>query len=95
VLPAQFDQTRVVAQWAQGSASIDLTVDGDVPRAPQYAVLLPITANVVNEIGEYFGELLVRISAVGRLAALEYAWTGDESPTALPHLERIQLPIRA
>ncbi len=94
-LVAQLDQTRVVAQWAQGSASVDLTVDDDVPRAPQYAGLLPITANVVDESDQQVGELLVWISAAGTLAALEYAWIGDESPTALPRLERIQLPNRA
>ncbi len=94
-LLAQLDQTRVVAQWAQGSASVDLTVDGDGPRAPQHAGLFPAVANVVNESGECVGELLVWISAAGSLAALEYAWTSDDPPTVLPPLDRIQLPKRA
>lgn len=92
---AQLDQTQVVAQWAQGSASVDLAVDSDALRAPQYAGLLPIAANVVGESGDYAGELLVWISAAGTLAAVEYAWVGDYPPHALPPLDRIQLPKQA
>jgi len=58
-LLAQLDQTRVVAPWSQGSVSVDLAVDGDGPRAPQYSGVLPTDARVVDESGEYVGELLV------------------------------------
>ncbi len=99
VLLAQLDRTRVVALWAPGSVSVDLAVDGDGPRAPQCAGALPVDARVVDarvvdEFGEYVGELLVWISADGTLAALEYAWIVDDSPTTLPFPECIQLPKR-
>jgi len=37
-----------------------------------------IAVSVVDENAEYIGELLIWISAAGTLAAIEYAWTGDD-----------------
>ncbi|MFD4863507.1 hypothetical protein [Streptomyces atratus] len=89
-LRSQIGQAEVVATWSPGSMSVDLRVLEPASRAPLNAGLVPVGAHVLDELGEYVGELLVWIED-GMLAGLEYAWITDEMPAALPTVERIRL----
>jgi hypothetical protein len=87
----QLDRTEVVARWGADSASINLRVRQPVRRAAMETRLVPVGAQVVDELGEYIGELLVWTDNGATLSSLEYAWVTDQMPTALPPVERIRL----
>ncbi|MFJ4910662.1 hypothetical protein ACIQCR_34855 [Streptomyces sp. NPDC093249] len=89
-LRSQIVSAEVVAAWAPGSVSIDLRVLEPVRRASLGAGIVPVDAQVLDEQGQYIGELLVWVED-GALAGLEYAWITDKMPTALPPVERIRL----
>ncbi|WP_329570255.1 hypothetical protein [Kitasatospora sp. NBC_01266] len=89
-LRSQLEQAEVIATWTPDSVSVDLRVLAAERRAPLAAGLVPVDAQVLDERGEYVGELLVWVEDGGVLAGLEYAWVTDEMPTALPPVERIR-----
>jgi hypothetical protein len=89
-LRSQIGQAEVVATWAPGSVSVDLRVLEPVSRTSLATGLVPVDAQVLDECGEYVGELLVWVED-GVLAGLEYAWITDEMPAVLPTVERIRL----
>ncbi|WP_329458714.1 hypothetical protein [Streptomyces sp. NBC_01497] len=93
-LRSQLDQTEVVAIWAPDSVSIDLRVREPAQRAAMASELVPVDAQVLNQFGEYVGELLVWTEGGDTLAGLEYAWITDEMPTSLPSVDRLQLTVR-
>ncbi|GLW48285.1 hypothetical protein Stsp02_39470 [Streptomyces sp. NBRC 14336] len=84
----QLDQVRVVALWGSSSASVDLRVTDDAPRAPIPSGVVPVTCTVIEEGGELVGEVILWTES-GMLSGLEYAWYGDEPPTSLPEVDRI------
>jgi hypothetical protein len=90
-LRSQIDQVEVIATWTPGSVSIDLRVREAVQRASLVSNLVPVGAQVLDERGDYVGELLVWVEDGAVLAGLEYAWVTDEMPTVLPPVERIRL----
>ncbi|MDH6130200.1 hypothetical protein P3T39_007193 [Kitasatospora sp. GP82] len=90
-LRSQIDQAEVIATWTPRSVSIDLRVREPVRRASLVSNLVPVDAQVLDECGEYVGELLVWVEDGAALAGLEYAWVTDEMPTSLPPVERIRL----
>jgi hypothetical protein len=101
ILSAEFDGVRelrkqinlveVVAVWGLGSVSVDFRLrERAAVRSPQREGRIPVDAEVVNDAGQYVGELLIWLHD-GALAALEYAWVTDEMPTALPSVENIRL----
>ncbi|SFQ52983.1 hypothetical protein [Amycolatopsis rubida] len=67
VLLAQADRAEVVAAWAPGSVSVDLTVPDAVPDGELNGVF-PRRAWVAD-----VGEILAWVSW-GALSGLEYAW---------------------
>jgi hypothetical protein len=85
---AQVDLVRVVAEWGADSASVDLLVLEGAPRSPVVSGVVPVGATVVDESGSLFGEILLWVTD-GYLSAIEYAWYGDESPTAFPDVALI------
>ncbi|MET8536922.1 hypothetical protein ACFRCW_33135 [Streptomyces sp. NPDC056653] len=90
-LRAQISLVEVVAVWGLGSVSVDFRMRGrTAARSAQREGHIPVDAEVVNEAGQYVGELLVWVHH-GALAGLEYAWVTDEMPTALPAVESIRL----
>lgn len=92
-LRAQVGFARVVARWAAGSASVDLEVLEGAPRSPAAAGVIPVDATVVDESGSLFGEILLWATD-GYLSAIEYAWYGDEPPSALPDTGLISTEAR-
>ncbi|MFD5511659.1 hypothetical protein ACFWIB_28365 [Streptomyces sp. NPDC127051] len=92
-LRSQIGQAEVVGTWAPGSVSTDLRVPEPVQRTSLATGLVPVDAHVLDEQGQYIGELLVWVED-GALAGLEYVWITDEMPTALPPVERIRLTPR-
>jgi hypothetical protein len=92
-LRSQLDQVEVIAQWSLESTSVDFQVRDATARSPQLAGVIPVNAHVLNEAGDYVGELLVWLDD-GVLAGLEYAWVTDDMPTVLPDVEQIRLSPR-
>jgi hypothetical protein len=92
-LRSQLDHTEVVAMWAPKSASIELRVREPLRRAAMASRLVPVDARVVDQSGEYIGELLVWTDEGATLSGLEYAWVTDQMPTCLPPVERVQLAV--
>lgn len=90
-LRTQVSLMEVVAVWGLGSVSVDFRLrERTASPSAQRAGRLPVHAEVMNEAGQYVGELLVWLHE-GVLAALEYAWVTDDMPTALPPVESIRL----
>ncbi len=87
----QLDRVRVVALWGSNSASVDLRVADDAPRAPLPTGVVPATCTVIDEEGEPAGEIILWTES-GMLSGLEYAWYGDEPPTSLPEVTQIVMP---
>lgn len=92
-LRSQLDQVEVIAQWSLDSTSVDFRVRDATARSPQRVGIIPVNAHVLNESGDYVGELLVRLED-GVLAGLEYAWVTDDMPTVVPDIEQIRLSPR-
>jgi hypothetical protein len=92
-LRSQLDQVEVIAQWSLDSTSVDFRVPNATARSPQRSGIIPLNAHVLNESGDYVGELLVWLED-GLLAGLEYAWVTDDMPTVLPDVEQIRLSPR-
>ncbi|MFE7751910.1 hypothetical protein [Streptomyces sp. NPDC057428] len=92
-LRAQVDHVQVVAMWGEHSASVDLRLRGDAPRSPVPSGVVPVDATVVDPTGELFGEILLWATE-GYLSAIEYAWYGDEPPSALPDTDMITTEVR-
>ena len=90
-LRQQLSAAKVAGNWAPaGSPSVDIFVAVDklpaqVPDGP-----VPVAAQVIDEQGEYLGELLLWVTG-GRLSGLEYSWVTDEPPGQLPELDMIHL----
>ncbi|OQO91934.1 hypothetical protein B1813_06520 [Saccharomonospora piscinae] len=82
-LRRQLDLVRVVARWAVDSVSVDLQVVGHPPRSPVQSGVAPVECLVKSDGGQFVGEILLW-TEFGMLAALEYAWYGDEPPASLP-----------
>ncbi|WP_143047127.1 hypothetical protein [Amycolatopsis xylanica] len=81
-LLAQVDEAEVTALWDHGSVSVDLRVPaarGGTARSGP----IPVRALVNDESGDLLGEVLVWVND-GKLAALEYAWYGDDMPSSWP-----------
>ncbi|MBO0514191.1 hypothetical protein [Streptomyces beijiangensis] len=57
------------------------------------AALVPVDAHVLDQAGEYVGELLVWTDRGATLAALEYAWVTDEMPTSLPPVGQVKVTV--
>ncbi|MFJ6792817.1 hypothetical protein [Streptomyces sp. NPDC091268] len=93
-LRSQLEFVRVVAQWGEESASVDLTVLEGGPRSSVGNGVIPVDASVLDETGELFGEILLWVSD-GQLSAIEYAWYGDEPPRSLPDVELISTSVNA
>jgi hypothetical protein len=90
-LRAQLEVARVTRHWGSGeSPSIDLEVPATTPAAPIAEPVLPVDAHVLDDRGEYVGELIVWLSR-GRLAALEYATITGEAPRSLPEPSTLRL----
>ncbi|WP_418958857.1 hypothetical protein [Streptomyces tritici] len=87
-LRAQVDFVQVVAKWGEDSPSVDLRVSEEAPRSTAVAGVIPVDATVVDASGSLFGEILLWVTD-GCLSAIEYAWYGDEPPTALPDVSLI------
>jgi hypothetical protein len=93
-LRAQFDLVRVVAEWGVDSVSGDLLVLKSASRSPVGSGVVPVDATVVDEFGSPFGEILLWVTD-GYLSAIEYAWYGDESPTAFPDVALITTDVQS
>lgn len=93
-LRAQIDFVQVVAKWGADSASVDLLVLEGAPRSPGVTGVIPVDATVADESGSLFGEILLWATD-GCLSAIEYAWYGDEPPSALPDTTMITIDVRA
>lgn len=91
-LRRQLGEAEVVALWVEGSVSVDLRVPETVPRARLASGVAPVTATVVDDAGELIGEILIWTEE-GRMAALEFAWYGEEAPASLPTAEQIQVSL--
>lgn len=63
-------------------------------QAPLATSLVLVDAQVLDECGEYVGELLVWVQDGAILAELKYTWATDVMPTVLPPVERIRLTCR-
>ncbi|MFB6717529.1 hypothetical protein ACFCZY_38435 [Streptomyces sp. NPDC056237] len=87
-LRSRVDLVEVVAVWSLDSTSVDFRVRNPALRSSQREGHVPVAAEVVEESGEYVGELLVWLTD-GVLSALEYAWVTDEMPTVLPTVEMV------
>lgn len=92
-LRAQVDFVQVVAKWGVDSASVDLLVSEEAPRSPGVTGVIPVDATVVDKTGSLFGEILLWATD-GCLSAIEYAWYGDEPPSALPDIGMISIEVR-
>ncbi|EWM13059.1 hypothetical protein [Kutzneria sp. 744] len=90
-LRSQLDRTEVVARWSAESTSVDLRVREPVQHAALPSRLVPVGAQVVDESGEFVGELLVWTDEGATLSGLEFAWVTDVMPTSLPPVDRIRL----
>ncbi len=97
VLSVPFDgvvQLRAQAVLASASPaqgpSLDLVVPETAPPAPRADGPVPVAADVLDDRGDYMGELLVWVTG-GRLSGLEYAWVTDEPPQSLPVLVSIRV----
>ncbi|MFD6275437.1 hypothetical protein ACFWFI_07670 [Streptomyces sp. NPDC060209] len=93
-LRAQVGLVRVVARWGAHSASVDLMVPEGAPRSSAGSGVVPVDATVVDASGSLFGEILLWTTA-GHLSAIEFAWYGDEPPSALPDVEMITTEVRS
>ena len=67
---------------------LDLSVHEGVEPAPIEDGPLPVRALVSDPAGE----ILVWIKS-GYLNGLEFAWTGDETPTDMPPVQRVALEL--
>ena len=56
--------------------------------------MIPVDATVMDESGSLFGEILLWATD-GYLSAIEYAWYGDEPPSALPDIAMIAIEVRS
>lgn len=92
-LRAQVDFVQVVAKWGVDSPSVDLLVLEGSPRSPGVSGVIPVDATVMDESGSLFGEILLWATD-GYLSAIEYAWYGDEPPSALPDIAMITIEVR-
>ena len=93
-LRAQVGFVQVVAKWGVESVSVDLLVLEGAPRSPGVAGVIPVDATVADESGSLFGEILLWATD-GYLSAIEYAWYGDEPPSALPDISMVTIDVRA
>ncbi len=93
-LRAQVDSVQVVAKWGVDSSSVDLQVLEGCPRSPGVSGVIPVNSTVTDESGSLFGEILLWATN-GYLSAIEYAWYGDEPPSALPDIEMITTDVRS
>ncbi|ORT53399.1 hypothetical protein [Streptomyces sp. CB03238] len=93
-LRAQIDFVEVVAQWAEGSVSVDLRVREGAPRSAGASGVIPVDATVVDTSGSLIGEILLWATD-GYLSAIEYAWYGDEPPSVLPEPGLIAIEVRS
>jgi hypothetical protein len=91
-LREQVPKATVVGLW-RGSPSIDLSVDEAARSSELPDGVVPVDAHVVDNSGQYVGELIVWI-ADGRLTGLEYAWITDTPPEVLPDIATIRLAPR-
>jgi hypothetical protein len=89
-LRAQMPHTQVVAVWAEGLPSVDLSVPVTVAKAPVADGEIPAGSEVRGSIGEYLGEVLIWVGG-GYLSAIEYAWVTDEPPARLPDVTTMKL----
>ena len=89
-LRQQLSVVEATAAWTSGSPSIDLRVPDTAPVASTADGPIPVRAFVVDNSGEIEGERLVWV-VHGRLSAFEYAWVTDETPQALPPIERVRI----
>ena len=62
-LRRQIDMAKISKYWGEESASFDIVVPSDVPRASLADGPAPIKALVEDEGGEYLGELILWISS--------------------------------
>ncbi len=92
-LLAQIDLVEVYAQWGPESASVDLRVLEGAPPSVASGVV-PVRSIVVDEAGSLFGEILLWVGD-GYLAAIEFAWYGDEPPRTLPEVRMISTEVQA
>jgi hypothetical protein len=92
-LRSQLDQVEVIAQWSLDSTSVDFRVRDATARSSQRVGIIPVNAHVLDESGEYVGELLVWLED-GVLAGLEYVWITGDMPRVLPDIEQIRLSPR-
>lgn len=88
----QLAVTIVVKQWP-GSPSIDLSVDEKAPAADLSDGVVPVNAHVLDETGQYSGELIIWVTQ-GRLSGLEYSWITDLPPRQLPDIASVRLEPR-
>ncbi|OKJ94568.1 hypothetical protein AMK26_32620 [Streptomyces sp. CB03234] len=93
-LRAQIDFAEVVAQWAEGSVSVDLRVREGAPRSAGVSGVIPVDATVLDTSGSLIGEILLWATD-GYLSAIEYAWYGDEPPSVLPEPDLISIEVRS
>ncbi|WP_431869398.1 hypothetical protein [Nocardiopsis eucommiae] len=89
-LRSQIDKARVVSSWGSGSVSVDLEVASGVSRSTFSSGVVPVSCVVTDDDGELFGEILVWVTS-GMLSGVEYAWYGDESPTAFPRVGQLNI----
>ncbi|MFE2585828.1 hypothetical protein [Streptomyces sp. NPDC059378] len=83
-LRSQLERTEVTAVWGPDSASVDLQVREPCEHAALPEALVPVDGPVHDPSGGYVGEILVWTDRGATLAALEFAWVTDETPTSLP-----------
>ncbi|MER5888297.1 hypothetical protein ABT160_31135 [Streptomyces sp. NPDC001941] len=95
-LRAQVETCQVVSQWASDSVSVDIEpTTATVPATGVGDGVLHVVGAVRALPGAempFEGEILIWVGN-GFLAGIEYAWYGEEMPTALPSPERIEIEI--
>ena len=94
-LRSQLERTEVTAVWVPGSVSVDLQVREPCEHAALPEALVPVDGPVHDASDAYIGEILVWTDRGATLAALEFAWVADETPTSLPTIVdgRLSWPV--
>ena len=90
-LREQLAFARVTEDWKpEGSPSFDISVPAIAQAAQISDGVAPVNAYVINQEGEYIGELVLWIGN-GRLTGFEYAWVTDFPPSRLPQVSQIRV----
>jgi len=93
-LRAQLIGMRVLRHWSPaGSPSVDLVTSPGTSRSPLGESILPVDASVVDDNGEYAGELILWLTD-GRISSLEYSWVTDSMPRSLPPVRNMRVGRR-